>query len=153
MRRISAGAAALAVAVGVIGAGGQPATARPRAVLTAYYADLAAKDYTAACRLLSTPYIKLAARALLASRRRKADARVAIASPTAANCGKVIGDVVAIEKVDIAKARAVRITSVRLAGKVATFRLANVPGLDGGTTRLSAVVTDVHGTWVISAFR
>jgi hypothetical protein len=152
MRRISAGATALAVGVAVMGAGGQSPTAPARAVVTAYYADLAAKNYAGACRLLSSAYIKLAGRALLRSGRDRSDASAAIARPTAANCGRVIGDVVAIEKVDIAGARAVRITRVRLVGKVATFKLANVPGVDGGSTRLSAVVTDAHGRWLITAF-
>ena len=91
-------------------------------------------------------------RALLASKHDTADARVDIAHPTAANCGRVVGDVIALEKVDITTARAVKVAGVRVHGKVATLKLVHVPGLDGGTTSLSAVVTDVNGTWTITSF-
>jgi hypothetical protein len=152
MRRVFAGVVAVSAAVGMMGAGGQPATAPAVAVVTAYYADLSTKSYTAACGLLSTPYIKAASHALLRSGHDKADANAAISRPSPATCAKIFVDVVAIEKVNIGRSRNVKVASAHLAGNVVTVKLAGVPGAGGSTTHLSALVTHTHGRWVITGF-
>ena len=135
-----------------MGAGGQSASAPARAVVASYYADLAAGRYTAACRLLRSAYVRLAGQALLAIKHDKGDAEAAIHRPSAANCGRVIADVVRLEKVDIGRSSGVRITGARVRGKVVTVSLDGVPGAGGSTTQLAAIVTDVHGAWIITGF-
>ena len=153
MRRILPGVAAIAAAMVVMGAGTPSGAAAARAVIASYYADLSAKDYVGACRVLSTATIKAAAQALLTSRPYRTAAAAALASPTAAHCAPLIAADVTLNRVDVEAARNIRITDVRVSGRTATAQVSRVPGARGTLLRETAYVVEQSGRWVLVGFR